>query len=175
MRKKDLRGLRFGRLTALRDSGKRKHTKVVWVCLCICGNFTEVSSISLISGNTKSCGCLQRDVVRKTGQNNFIHGESERLFQKETRLHRIWRQMKRRCYNSNSISYKYYGAKGVGICGEWKNSFVKFRDWAQNNGYRNSLTIDRIDNDGNYEPSNCQWLTASENSKKCRQLIASHL
>lgn len=155
----NLQGQKFGKLTALRDSGKRtlEHKYVIWVCLCACGNFTETSSSSLRSGGTRSCGCLRRENGFKR---MFKHGEAR------TRLYRIWKSMKSRCCNLKAHNYKRYGKRGIQVCIEWKEDFLSFRNWALNNGYTNNLTIDRIDNDGNYEPSNCQWITQSENTKK---------
>jgi hypothetical protein len=85
---------------------------------------------------------------------------------KGTRLYRIWKTMKTRCFNKNFYKYPRYGGRGIIVCEEWKTNFVAFRDWALRNGYADNLTIDRIDNNGNYEPNNCQWITQSENSKK---------
>lgn len=149
----NLQGKRFGRLTALRDSGKRACGCVIWACLCDCGNFTEVSSNSLKRGDTRSCGCLKREKM-------FKHGGTK------TRLYATWKGMKRRCYSPKFRNYKCYGGRGIQVCTEWKNDFIAFRNWALNNGYADNLTIDRIDNNGNYEPSNCQFLTRPENSKK---------
>lgn len=154
----NLQGQRFGRLTVLRDSGKRndKNT-VIWTCLCSCGNFIDVLSIRLKGGHTRSCGCLNRELVIKRFTK---HGESR------TRLYHTWMRMKQRCYSPKADSYKYYGAKGIQVCSEWKDSFMNFKDWALNNGYADNLTIDRINSSENYEPSNCQFITKAENIKK---------
>ena len=93
--------------------------------------------------------------------NNYKHGMSN------TRLHRIWTGMKTRCLNSNDYHYKWYGARGVRICEEWLD-FKPFAEWALSNGYDEELTIDRIDNNGNYEPANCRWISHSEQSKSHR-------
>lgn len=155
VKKVNLTGQRFGRLVVLADSGKRyKGKSILWRCICSCGNITDVAGYNLKNGNTKSCGCLQRK-----------HGESNRNI---TRLYRIWRNMKTRCYNPNQSNYKYYYAKGIKVYKKWKNDYLTFKKWALANGYKNDLTIDRIDNNGNYEPLNCQWITLSENSKKGR-------
>lgn len=92
----------------------------------------------------------------------------------KNRLYRIWADMKRRCKNSDRPNYKNYGGKGIRVCQEWENSFDSFREWALNNGYSDDLSIDRIDNDGNYEPSNCHWATAKEqaNNKRNNFLIS---
>ena len=89
----------------------------------------------------------------------YKHGESK------TRLHRIWKGMKERCTNSKHKQFKDYGGRGITICPEWTNDYTVFRDWALNNGYKENLTIDRIENDGNYEPNNCQWITRTENNR----------
>lgn len=98
--------------------------------------------------------------IRKLAEANYKHGECS------TRLYHCWNGIKQRCNNLNATQYQWYGSKGIKICDEWQNSFAAFRGWALANGYKEDLTIDRIDNDGNYEPSNCQWITMSENSKK---------
>jgi len=162
-RRRDLTDKRFGRLTVLGDSGKREgHGSVIWVCRCDCGNIKEISSRLLTTGHAKSCGCLQRERV---GEINFKHGYSH-----GDRLYNIWNGIKDRCRNPNKKTYKFYGGKGIKICKEWQDDFLSFRKWALNSGYKDDLTIDRIDNDGNYEPNNCQWLTLKENTDKARAI-----
>jgi len=162
MRKLDLKGRRFGRLIAIGDTDKRtKHGKVFWLCRCDCGNLTETNSGNLISGNTKSCGCLHDEIATNhMRQISYKHGG------KGTRLYRIWSLMKNRCYNKNSKDYRRYGQRGIKVCNGWKNNYVVFKDWALANGYKSFLIIDRIDNDGDYEPKNCQWITIAENTAK---------
>ena len=125
--------------------------------MCECGNLGVKRASNLISGNTQSCGCLQNEL---TIERTTKHGQSG------TKLYLIWQLMRARSYNPKAISYKWYGAKGIKVCKEWLDDFMNFYNWAMSNGYKEGLTIDRIDNDGDYCPTNCQWLTISENSAK---------
>lgn len=154
---KDITGLKFGLLEALyraeshiTPSGK---SITMWMCRCECGTEKAIRYGSLIGGDTKSCGCASTKLSLKT---RAAHGESG------TRLYNIWIDMKRRCYNPNKQFYYYYGGKGIEVCDEWTDDYLTFREWALANGYRNDLTLDRIDSDGNYEPSNCRWATPVE-------------
>jgi hypothetical protein len=154
-------GRQFGRLTVLRDTGKRTPTRnIIWLCTCRCGNKTNVRGTHLTSGTTKSCGCLKKEMVIKLIKKNIMHGNSG------TRLYTIWIGMKARCYLKTNADYKYYGARGIKVCLSWRYDFLNFKIWALSYGYQNNLTIDRKKSDGNYSPHNCQWLTKSENSKK---------
>lgn len=160
----DLTGQRFGRLTIIKRVYNSKDGRVQWLCRCDCGNKTIVKSISLQSGNTRSCGCLYKDsreYIKKT------HGK------KHFRLYQTWINMKQRCYNINNTHYNDYGARGITICDGWKNDFMLFYTWAMENGYRDDLTIDRIDVNGNYEPKNCRWVTMKEqaNNKRCSHYL----
>lgn len=158
MRKfKDLTGQKFGRLTALYRLHNTKG-KTKWLCICECGNLSEVNYGSLVYGSTKSCGCLHKEGTHHT------HNKSN------TRLHRIWRNIKSRCYNSNKPDYQYYGARGITVCDEWHNDFMSFYNWAVNNGYDDTLTIDRIDVNGYYEPNNCRWVTMKQQSRNRRNI-----
>ena len=148
-----MKGRIFGRLTVLGDSGKRLHSQIIWICLCRCGKIHEVVGISLKSGRTKSCGCLSREKATK-------HGDYG------TRLYNIYFHMKSRCYRKTDHKYKNYGARGIKVCPSWLNDYLTFKSWALRNGYKDNLTIDKRDNNGNYSPKNCQWLTRAENTKK---------
>ena len=149
----DLRGLRFGKLVVLEDSAKRNiGGNIIWICHCDCGNACQVMSHNLKSGHNRSCGCIYKK-----------HGESGKS---KTRLYTIWIDMRQRIKNPNATGYKRYGGRGIEIYPLWLYDFSSFRDWALNSGYEDNLTIDRINNDGNYEPLNCQWITRIANSKK---------
>lgn len=154
-------GQQFGRLTTIRPTEKRQAACIIWLCRCECGNLTETRSDHLKSGTIKSCGCLQQE-SRKT--NNLKHGSAKKGIYR--RLYRIWGNMKKRCYCASIKEYHRYGGRGITVCPEWKNNFLSFRFWAMSSGYQDNLTIDRINNDGNYQPDNCQWLSRAENARK---------
>ena len=124
------------------------------VARCDCGTVKEYIIDNIKRGRTVSCGCHRVEVSKAK---NYIHGESH------LPLNNRWKGIKQRCYNPRCGCYKYYGARGIRMCDEWRNDYTAFRDWALSNGYKEALQIDRIDNDGNYEPSNCRWVTPSEN------------
>jgi hypothetical protein len=147
----DMTGQVFGRLTVLERAENTKRNKAQWLCQCSCGNKTIVSRTHLKRGQVKSCGCYRVDL----GKLNKTHG------MKGTRLYRIWSGMKDRCLNRNSKYWDRYGGRGITVCEEWK-TFENFMEWAKQNGYSKKLTLDRIDNDGNYEPSNCRWATMKQ-------------
>lgn len=148
---KDLKGKKFNRLTVLEMMPKTQR-RTFWKCRCDCGNITVVRSDSLQSGRTKSCGCWKKEVDSKKAHLLHKHKMSD------TRIYRTWQAMKARCYNPNDKRYKNYGGRGIVVCEQWRDDFRNFLEWALKNGYNNELTIDRINVNRNYEPSNCRWV-----------------
>lgn len=146
----DLLNQRYGKLTVI-EFIRKEGRYVYWKCKCDCGNYKIVKGEDLRRKHTLSCGCLKHKSPPNTTHN-----------MSKTRLYIIWQDMKKRCSNPNLYEYKNYGGRGITVCHEWKSSFIDFRDWALENGYRDDLTIDRIDVNGNYEPDNCRWITKKE-------------
>lgn len=145
----DIKGKKYNRWTVIEKS-KTKNGKTYWLCECECGKRKIVYGTSLRSGKSKSCGCFNKEIVSKQ------KGLST------TRLYRIYKLVVKRCYDKTDKSYKYYGAKGVTVYNKWLNNFISFYNWSINNDYNDKLTLDRIDVNGNYEPSNCRWISEKE-------------
>lgn len=151
----DRTGKKYGRLTAIEidkertELGSKKRQGAYWICKCECGNEITVRGNTL-GKNTLSCGCLKKE-QDKENLGRFLHGKSH------SRLANIWYHMVSRCYNPKDYNYHIYGAKGIEVCKEWKEDFLAFEKWALLNGYKDNLSIDRIDVYGNYNPDNCRW------------------
>lgn len=139
----DISGQRYGRLTVLHPSGRDKHNRALWECLCDCGSKKIIAGVSLRKSHIKSCGCLK---------NEINHGMAG------TKLYVSWAHMKNRCLNNNSKDFPHYGGRGINICEDWM-SFTAFREWANANGYKDGLTIERKNLNKGYCPENCEWAT----------------
>lgn len=155
----NLTGSKFGRLTVIGRANDKKG-KTYWHCVCECGTEKEVCASHLTSGRIVSCGCSSFDRISEL---NKTHGMTN------TRLYNIWCGMHQRCYNKNLKNYRIYGGRGITVCQEWLDDFMNFYNWAMENGYADNLSIDRIDVNGNYEPSNCRWATDKEQSCNTRR------
>ncbi len=150
----------FGQWTVLQVASRSKSGDIRWLCECSCGNRSIVTSYKLRA--SRSTKCVYCAGMGHLHDNRHTHGERR----PRNRLYRIWCGINGRCTTPSATGYKYYGGKGVSVCVEWAEAYKDFKAWALSNGYREDLTIDRINPDGNYEPNNCQWLTRSENTKK---------
>ena len=150
----NIKGQKFGRLTALERTGKNKGRVSIWECVCECGNKHTAIISQLKNGDVKSCGCLKKAETPVT---------SERLFN-------IWQGMRQRCKNVNNKAYPLYGGRGISVCPEWEDYKV-FRKWSLENGYKENLTLDRVDNNKSYSPGNCRWATMAEQNRNKRNNI----
>lgn len=161
----DLTGRVYGRLTVLRrvEDSRSRHPQ--WLCQCSCGNTKVVFGDALRGGYTKSCGCYNREVAARR---QYKHGG------RADRLYGVWNAMKQRCENKNADAYGDYGARGISVCKEWAEDYSAFRDWALQNGFdpkakSHECTIDRIDNNKGYGPTNCRFVGMSVQANNTRR------
>lgn len=157
----DLTDKTFGRLTVIRKEGSDNNRKALWLCECSCGNTIIVNTERLHNGKTQSCGCYKADILRSR---LTTHGMSN------SKLYNVWHTMIQRCENPKDKQFKNYGERGIAVCKEWHDSEL-FMDWALNNGYEEGLTIDRINVNEGYSPSNCRWITQKEQNNNTRRNI----
>lgn len=155
---KDLTGVKMGNLTVV-ERGSNKGKKVSWNCICKCGKTTNVLADNLNNQHTKSCGCLIAQTYKETFSTHKMS---------KTKLFYIWSSMKARCNNPNKDHYDYYGGRGIKVCKEWNNSFESFYKWANSNGYKEGLSIERKDNDGDYKSTNCIWVPFKKQARNRR-------
>ena len=154
-------GQRFGRLTVIERAENDKNGQARWKCHCDCGNDIVILGCSLLAGRTKSCGCLHREI---SAQRTTKHGMAN------SKLYGTWKGIKRRCLNTNAPNYKHYGGRGITICEEWRNDFQAFYDYVSKLEHfgEEGYTLDRINNDGNYEPNNLRWADRATQARNRR-------
>lgn len=155
----NLVGKTFGRLNVIKRADKRgQNGEILWFCKCTCGAEVAVLGASLRGGTTGSCGCLHKESITNI---KTTHGLSKHP------LYGVWKNMKARCINPKNKYYSNYGGRGIKVCGKWSESFGDFYEDVKV-GWKKSLELDRIDNDGNYSPENCRWVTSGQNRMNIR-------
>jgi hypothetical protein len=158
---KDLTGLKINKLTVIRFSHRNERGNQFWIVKCECGNEKTMQRGNFATGRNVSCGCYHKEKMT-------THNLSK------TKFYKRWFSLIQRCEYKSSPNYKNYGARGIKVCEEWRNSFISFYNWAVNNGYQPGLDCDRINNDGDYSPENCRWVTRSENNRNRRPFTSKH-
>ncbi len=198
---RDLTGQRFGRLLVVGSPEVRQerngHGRAYHPVRCDCGRETAVQGNNLISGHTRSCGCLHQENVERiaaerkkppvekathvtylrerNGKTKIVTQRINAHGQSKTRLHRKWKSMVERCHNPDRHNYRWYGARGIRVCKEWRQDFVTFADWARTNGYVDGLELDRVDNERGYSPDNCRWVAKHDNLANRRAYLPERL
>lgn len=150
-------GKEYGRLVVIKEVEQKKN-KRRFLCKCACGKIKPYFLIKLTTGRTKSCGCLAKEVLLA---NNTTHGLSYHP------LYNVWNSMRQRCSNKNAHAYCRYGGRDITVCLKWQN-FKRFYDWAVSNGYQKGLTIERVENSGNYNSDNCTWIPLEQQARNRR-------
>lgn len=159
---KDITGQKFNRLLVVSRAENSPNGKAIWFCKCDCGNTLKVCGCNLRNGHTQSCGCLQSE---RTAEASTIHGKAH------TKIHSVWKAMKRRCTDPKNQDYHSYGGRGITVCQEWQDSFQAFHDHVSRLPHfgEKGYSLDRKNNNGNYEPGNVRWATAKEQANNSRR------
>lgn len=161
-RKIDMIGKRFERLVVLKENGKTKKGEIKYLCQCDCGTLVTRVGYGLRHGLAVSCGCKKIDTMLNLNKTHGMTG---------TRIYRIWKLMLSRCFNKNVPAYHNYGGRGIVVCNEWRHDFINFYNWSMVNGYKENLSIDRINNNDIYKPNNCKWATMDEQANNKRSNV----